>query len=249
MEGVGGRGKSPEVHFRRSLDERHRNHLYGRRRGHRLRPGRQRLVDDLLPRIAATVPDDGAPVDLKRLFNKAVTRFWLEIGFGAGEHLAAQAAAHPDVGIIGCEPFVNGVAALLARIEEGGLTNVRIRNDDARPLLAALPEAAFERVFVLFPDPWPKTRHLKRRFIGASTLDALARLMTDGAELRFASDDMDYVRWTLDHVWRHGAFAWTAHRPGDWRHRPPDATETRYEAKAGSSGATCVHLSFRRRPR
>jgi tRNA (guanine-N7-)-methyltransferase len=214
-----------------------------------LRPGRRRLLDTLLPRLRVGPLDDRTSIDLGLLFPALPRRLWLEVGFGAGEHLAAQAAAHPEIGIIGCEPFVNGVAALLSLVDRMGLANVRVFDDDARPLLAALPAAAIDRVFVLFPDPWPKRRHHKRRFIAPPTLDALARVMGDGAELRFASDDMDYVRWTLDHVCRHGAFAWTARRPGDWRGRPGDAVETRYEAKARAAGTTCVHLTFRRRPR
>ncbi len=202
-----------------------------------------------MPRLRVEASDDGALVDPVHLFGRSPNRIWLEIGFGAGEHLAAQAEAHPEVDFIGCEPFVNGIAALLSHIDAIGLTNVRIHDDDARPLLAALPEAAVERAFILFPDPWPKTRHHKRRIIAPPTLDALARVMADGAELRFASDHMDYVRWALDQFWRHGAFAWTARRPADWRRRPADAIETRYEAKARADGAACVHLIFRRRHR
>lgn len=247
--GEGRPGGSPEVGLRLLLSDHPRFHRYGRRRGHRLRPGRRRLIETLLPQLRVEPSEDGARLDLVRLFGRPPRRLWLEVGFGAGEHLAAQAEAHQDVDFIGCEPFVNGVATLLSRIDAAGLTNIRILDDDARPLLAALPEAAVDRVFILFPDPWPKTRHHKRRIIAPPTLEALARVMADGAELRFASDDMDYVRWTLDHICRHGAFAWTARRPADWRHRPADAVETRYEAKARAGGATCVYLIFRRRPR
>ncbi len=222
---------------------------YGRRLGHRLRPGRRRLLETLLPELRLEPPAAGGVLDLAAAFAPAIRDVWLEVGFGAGEHLAAQAAAHVDVGLIGCEPFVNGVAALLARIDAEGLSNVRIFDDDARLLLDAVPEASIGRVFVLFPDPWPKKRHHKRRFIAPGTLDSLARLMRDGAELRFASDHMDYVRWTLDHLTGHGAFSWTARGPEDWRRYPDGALATRYQAKARRRGVPCVYLNFRRRPR
>ena len=171
----------------------------------------------------------------------------MEIGFGAGEHLAEQAAAHPEVGFIGCEPFVNGVAALLALIERDSIPNIRIFDDDVRLLFDALPDACLGRVFALFGDPWPKKRHAKRRLLGPRVLDALARLMKNGAELRFASDDAGYVSWTLEQVLRHPAFTWPARRPADWRQPPADWVQTRYEAKALAAGRPCFYLSFRRR--
>ncbi|MEQ8667186.1 MAG: tRNA (guanosine(46)-N7)-methyltransferase TrmB [Rhodospirillales bacterium] len=220
--------------------------FYGRRTGKPLRPGRQRLMDERLPALRI---DPAAAASLDDFFAGAVSALWLEIGFGGGEHLAHMAATHPDIGIIGCEPFVNGVASLLSHIDERGLGNVRIFDDDARDLLAALPDGAFERVFLLYPDPWPKTRHHRRRFVNRANLDELARLLADGGMFRFASDHMDYVRWTLDHVGLHPEFEWTAEAPADWRTRPDDAIETRYEAKAKRQGATCVYLNFRRVPR
>ena len=219
--------------------------FYGRRAGKPLRPGRQRLVDELLPELRV---DPAALTTLDALFGVPKRAYWLEIGFGGGEHLAHMAATHPDVGIIGCEPFVNGVASLLSHIEARRLTNVRIYDDDARDLLPALPGGAFERIFLLYPDPWPKTRHHRRRFVNADNLRALAGLLADGGEFRFASDHMNYVRWTLDHVGRCDDFAWTAEGPADWRTRPADAIETRYEAKAKRQGATCVYLSYTRKP-
>ena len=203
----------------------------------------------MLPRLRLALPDDGALITLDAGFPPPVGDVWLEIGFGAGEHLAAQAAAHADVAMIGCEPYVGGVAALLARVEAQGLTNVRIFDDDARLLMDRLPEASIGRVFLLFPDPWPKTRHHKRRFIAAANLDSLARLMRDGAELRFASDHMGYVRWVLERVSGHAAFRWTARQPADWRRPPEDAYPTRYEAKARARGTPSVYLNFRRRAR
>jgi tRNA (guanine-N7-)-methyltransferase len=236
---------------------RRRRVLYGRRTGHRLRPHAQGLLDTLLPHLR--VPLDGAdpldpdsapaPLDPRGLFAPPPRALWLEVGFGGGEHLAAQAEANPDVGIIGCEPFVNGVAKLLIEVEARNLANVRIHTDDARPLIEALPEASLERAFVLFPDPWPKARHHKRRFIQTATLDALARALVDGGELRVATDIMDYARWTLAHAALHSAYEWLARRPADWRVPPADWKPTRYEAKARAAGRPPVYLRFRRLPR
>lgn len=225
--------------------------FYGRRKGHPLRARAEQLVRDLLPRLA--VPDPGTDpvpgdIDPGSLFGTPPTQVWLEIGFGKGEHLAGQAAANPDVGIIGCEPFINGVAGLLVEVEDHGLANVRIHADDARPLLSALPDASIDRLFLLFADPWPKTRHHKRRFVQRENLDVLARVLKPGAEFRFATDHMGYCRWALAHVMDHPAFEWLAEGPGDWRARPDDWRETRYEKKALARGKRCVYLRFRRRP-
>ena len=221
---------------------------YGRRRGHKLGKGRQYLLDTLLPRLRLLPPEDGF-LNLYSVFPKPPEDIWLEVGFGGGEHFAAQARAYPGIGFIGCEPYVNGVAALLARVEGEGISNIRIYDDDARLLFERLPDACFGRVFILFSDPWPKKRHRRRRFIGAETLGDLARLMKDGAEVRFASDDEDYVAWTLEHFIRHSCFAWTARRPRDWRRRPHNGFETRYEIKALARGASCFYLCFIRRSR
>ncbi len=183
------------------------------------------------------------------MFDGPVDDVWLEIGFGGGEHLAAQAQAHPTVGVLGCEPFLNGVGRLLSLIDRDGFRNVRIHPDDARDLIDALPDASVGRVFVLFADPWPKRRHHRRRFIGPGTLPALARIMKDGAELRLASDQMPLIRWMLYHLTGHEAFEWLAREPGHWRVRPEDWPQTRYEAKALARGETCVYLTFRRRDR
>ena len=156
---------------------------------------------------------------------------WLEIGFGAGEHLHWQALHNPRVGVIGAEPFVNGVAKLLSKMENEPAPNIRIHMDDARDIIAALPDASLGRVFILFPDPWPKTRHHKRRFLQTETLDHLARVMKRGAELRFGSDDAPLVEYTLERLMAHPSFSWTATRPEDWRSRPSDWPQTRYEAK------------------
>ncbi len=233
--------------------------LYGRRRGRRLRPRRQALVSDLLPRLALSLPADGAAdFDPLTVFTAPVPglpdpphphEVRIEVGFGAGEHLAAQARNHPEIGFIGCEPYINGVAALLGEIERLGLGNIRIFMDDARKLIDALAGNSIARVDLLFPDPWPKKRHHKRRFICPETLDQLARIIRDGGELRFASDDCGLVRWTLEAVLDHGDFIWLANRPCDWRRRPADSIATRYEAKANEAGRTCVFLRFARLPR
>lgn len=177
------------------------------------------------------------------------TRVWLEIGFGGGEHLAAQAQRHPDIGFIGCEPFINGVAKLLAAVRDDDLKNVRICDDDARPLLDAMDENSIERAFILFSDPWPKKRHNKRRFINPENLDRLARVLKDGAELCFASDHMDFVAWSLERLRAHPSFVWTALTAADWRLPPEDWIATRYEEKARARGEKPAYLLFTRLPR
>lgn len=205
---------------------------------------------ELLPRLAISLPpDDERVIDPFRLFERPPDEVWLEIGFGGGEHLAEQARAHPRVGMIGCEVFVNGIASLLGHVDRLKLENVRIFPDDARLLLDRLPEGSIGRAFLLFPDPWPKTRHQRRRFISRDNLDRLARLLADGAELRVATDDPGYVRWTLEQVLPHPAFRWLARRPGDWRERPADWPPTRYEQKALREGRRPVYFRFLRLPR
>jgi tRNA (guanine-N7-)-methyltransferase len=216
--------------------------IYGRRKGHRLRPGRQRLLDERLPDIALQVPESGR-IDPASLF-PGRSRLWLEIGFGGGEHLAAQAAAHPDVGVIGCEPYLTGVARLLSMA--GTLDNVRVVVDDARLLLAALPSGSLERIFILFPDPWPKARHHKRRIVNPLTAAEFARLLVPGGELRLATDDMSYVRAMLVSLLPRPELDWLAAGPSDWRERPADWPPTRYEEKAKAAGKACVYLRFAR---
>jgi tRNA (guanine-N7-)-methyltransferase len=220
--------------------------FYGRRKGRPLRKGQQQLIDTLLPRLAIALPDRGK-VDPNSLFPHNPAQVWLEIGFGGGEHLAEQARANRAVGLIGCEVFLNGIATVLAQVSTGGLDNVRLYPEDARDLLDALPEASLDRVFLLFPDPWPKRRHADRRFIQAANLDRIASLMKPGAEFRVASDDPTYIGWALAHLIRHPAFAWTARGPADWRARTPDWPGTRYESKALREGRQPVFLRFTRR--
>lgn len=223
--------------------------VYGRRKGKPLKPQRQGLLDTLLPTLTIAAPPEGATIDPFTLFDPRPCEVWLEVGFGGGEHLAAQAAANPDVGLIGCDVFLNGVASLVRHVNDRCLTNVRIWPDDARALLPRLPDGALARLFVLFPDPWPKARHAKRRFIGPAALDGLARVLADGGELRVASDHPAYVAWALAHLTAHPAFAWQVTGPDSWRQRPADQIETRYEAKARAQGRTPVFLTFLRRAR
>jgi tRNA (guanine-N7-)-methyltransferase len=220
---------------------RRRSELYGRRLGRPLSVSQQNLVETLLPRIGLP---DGA-IDPHSLFPNA-RAFALEVGFGGGEHLAAQASAHPDHGYIGCEPFLNGVAKLLTQIEQAKLANVRLYPDDARDVLPRLPTQSLCAVYVLFPDPWPKLRHHKRRFIQTATLDELARVLKSGGDVRVATDHGDYARWTLQHLMADRRFRWTAECAADWRVRPGDWPPTRYEQKALKAGRACVYLRFLR---
>jgi tRNA (guanine-N7-)-methyltransferase len=212
-----------------------------------LRAGRRGLIDELLPRLAVGLPACGN-VDPARLFAPPPQAIWLEIGFGAGEHLAGQAEARPEIGFIGCEVFENGIARLLGEIERRRLANIRLFADDARLLIESLPAAAVGRVFILFPDPWPKARHQKRRIVSREVLDGLARIMEDAAELRLATDDPGYFSSMLEQVTGHPAFEWLARGPAGWRRRPPDWPPTRYEEKARAAGRTPFFLRARRRP-
>lgn len=223
------------------------NQLYGRRKGPRLRAHQAGLVDNLLPKLRVD-PGNAKTTQPGELFAAGICKVWLEVGFGGGEHLAWQASNNPDIGMLGCEPFINGIAKLLTAIENDGLANIRIFDGDARELLPGLDDGVIERVFVLFPDPWPKRRHHKRRFINQDTLSELHRVMKPGSQLRIASDINDYIRWTLFAIRRHGGFEWLAETAGDWRERPCDWPPTRYEAKAVREGRTPCYLKFRRLP-
>lgn len=183
---------------------------------------------------------------ISEVFAPAAGKVWLEIGFGGGEHLIWQATRNPDVGLIGCEPFEDGVVKVLSAVDTEGLANVRIHADDGRPLLRLLPEAGVDRAFVLFPDPWPKKRHRKRRLVSSETVAALARILRAGGELRIATDIGEYACAILRAVLGHGGFGWTATGPDDWRSRPRDWPPTRYEAKALREGRRCYYFCFRR---
>ena len=223
--------------------------FYGRRQGRRLRPRLKALLGELLPRFAIALPAEGGALDPAQLFDDPRAGYALEIGFGGGEHLAWQAERRPGTGFLGVEFFINGVAGLLRRIQERGLGNIRIHHGDGRDILDALPERSLDRVFILFPDPWPKKRHHKRRIIQDQTLARLATVMKDGVELRLATDDMGYLRWMLERLLGNPDFEWLARGPGDWRERPEDWPPTRYECKAIDQGRRPVYLRFRRRPR
>ncbi len=231
---------------------RQRRNLHGRRQGRPLRPAQRRLIEETLPALAIDLPCQAGGLDPAALFDDSVEEIWLEVGFGGGEHLAWQAArvsqTQRPVGLLGAEFFVNGIASLLRHIAATPAERcVRIFRGDVRDLLEALSPDCLDRVFVLFPDPWPKLRHHKRRIIQSQTLDRLAVLMRPGAELRVATDDPTYLRWILEQLLRHPAFDWTARGPQDWRRRPDDWPPTRYEQKALAAGRRPAYLVFSRR--
>ncbi len=260
---------------------RQRGALYGRRKGPKLSAHQAALFESLLPKLKLDLRSGSDP---KNYFDEPVDDIWLEIGFGAGEHLLWQAQQHANVGLIGAEPYQAGTAKLLSKLDSlfagtGGegwgegvfppdrscqverpprpnplprnrgrgnyIANLRIHEGDAHDIIEALPDGSLTRVFLLFPDPWPKTRHHKRRFIQMGMLDQLARVMKSGAEFRFASDDPGYAAWTLERILLHPGFEWMAARSDDWRARPPDWPPTRYEQKA--LHGVPVFLRFRRR--
>ena len=200
---------------------------FGRIRSRPIKPRQADLLDTLLPRLAL---DLASPLDLGALKPDAV-EVWLEIGFGGGEHLAAQAARRGDVLLLGAEPFLNGAASALRHVNDQGLANVRLHVGDARDLLEALPEAALDRAFILFPDPWPKARHHKRRLVQPAFVDELARVLKPGGRLRFATDWADYADWALARFLAAPALTWTAETADDWRTPPADHATTRYEQK------------------
>jgi tRNA (guanine-N7-)-methyltransferase len=224
--------------------------FYGRRHGKTLRKGQKELLETRLAELApqgvgwAENPDRN-PIDPKALFADA-REMWLEIGFGGGEHMLHLAASHPDIGIIGCEAYINGVAMLLSGIERAGVSNMAIHPGDARDLMEVLPDTSISRVFLLYPDPWPKKRHHKRRFVNPSNLDQLARIMAPGAVLHLATDIGDYVRHALELLMRDGRFSWLAENPVDWRESWPEWPSTRYESKALREGRSPCYLTFRR---
>ncbi len=226
-------------------DSRRHGAFFGRRKGKPLRTHQADLMDSLLPHLALdlSIP---APQDLTTLFSGNVDDVRLEIGFGGAEHLIAGALAHPCSGFIGVEPFVNGMAKALAQIEQHNLQNIRLHHGDAADLLSWLPAGALARIDMLYPDPWPKRRHWKRRFIQRESIAAIARALAGGGEFRFASDWAHYATWTLRRVLQSPDFLWTAERADDWRKPWQDFTRTRYEAKAIREGRVPCYLRFRR---
>ncbi|WP_299968164.1 tRNA (guanine(46)-N(7))-methyltransferase TrmB [uncultured Roseobacter sp.] len=231
-----------------SQKDRPRRNFYGRLKGKTLKASqRTYLAEDLAHLSPGPVSweenPERVPLDLAvRFGGKPV---WLEIGFGGGEHLVHQAAGNPDTAIIGAEPYINGVAMLLGKIRRAAVSNLAVHPGDARDLFDVLPGASIDRAFLLYPDPWPKTRHHRRRFVTAEHLEPLARVLRPGAIFRVATDIEDYVRQTLEEVPRHG-FEWLAERPGDWRVPWEDWIPTRYEQKALREGRTPHYLTFRR---
>lgn len=226
------------------MDDHRPLRTFGRIKARTLKPRQAGLMESLLPHLA--LPDEGQ-IDVDALFSPAhgaagggderdtsLARggvVVLEIGFGGGEHLVAQATAHPNTRFIGVEPFINGVASCLRNVEEVNAQNIRLHQGDARDVVARLPDASLDRVYILFPDPWPKARHHKRRLIQAGFLNELARVMKPGAELRFATDWANYASWTLEQVTHHPRFAWLAESAADWRSAWPGHVQTRYERK------------------
>ena len=232
---------------RKNDPEREQNRaFFGRRKGHKLRPNQQRLIDTLLPRLAID-PTQPAPAALKALFPVPVGDVQLEIGFGGGEYLTAQAQGEPDKGFIGVEPFVNGMAKALAAIESKDLRNIRLHFDDAADLIGWLPQHSLARIDLIHPDPWPKRRHWKRRFVQDDMVARLARILRPGGEFRFVTDIADYAAWTLQRLLRSPAFDWTAECADDWRKPWPGFLQTRYNVKAERQDRAACFLIFRRR--
>lgn len=235
--------------------------FHGRRHGKKLRSSRINLLTSLLPKIAIVKENLKETIDLNNLFDFIPKQIWLEVGFGGGEHTASQALNNPEVGIIASEVFLNGIASLLAHLsgnhDDGNLiknspchlaenshNNVRIFADDIRILFPFLPDGCFDKIFVLFPDPWPKKRHEERRFIGNGNLPEIIRLLKPNGELRIASDDMNYIRWSLKHLYNNPNFAWLANHHLDWKTPPADWVQTRYEKKALDKGLKPIYLRF-----
>jgi tRNA (guanine-N7-)-methyltransferase len=219
--------------------------FFGRRKGHKLRARQADLIAHLLPRLALDITGP-SPADLSDLFDKPVDTIRLEIGFGGGEHLTAEARSFPNIGFIGCEPYVNGMAKILTLIEVGDVDNIRLFAGDAAELLAWLPPRSLTRIDLIHPDPWPKRRHWKRRFVQDAMIGAMARALKSGGEFRFVSDIDDYCAWTLAHFARASDFVWTAERASDWREPWPDYTMTRYGRKAEREGRVATYLIFRK---
>ena len=217
--------------------------FFGRKKGKQLTNTRGGLLDRLLPHLRVPLSNHLTPADL---FPEPVTSFALEIGFGGGEHLLHQARLNPQTGFIGCEPFINGMAKMLAAIEHENIKNIRVFDSDAVDLLKALAPAVLDQIFILYPDPWPKRRQNKRRFVSDLTVTLMAKALKPGGELRFATDIDHYAGWTLAHLFRARDFLWTAESPDEWRLPWVNWIETRYEAKARREGRLSSYLTFKR---
>jgi tRNA (guanine-N7-)-methyltransferase len=219
--------------------------FYGRRKGHKLRRGQASLIETVLPKYALDLTRP-APADLRLLFQFPLDEVRLEIGFGGGEHLIHEATSHARTGHLGCEAYVNGMAKALAAIEAAGLRSIRLHHGDALALLDWLPPRSLSRIDLLYPDPWPKKRHWKRRFVSGEMIGRIARVLRPEGVLRFATDWPGYAEWTLQHFLPAPDFAWTAERADDWRKPWAGFPGTRYEKKAHAQGAKPVYLEFRR---
>ena len=222
-----------------------RGSFFGRRKGHKLRAHQADLIEHLLPHLALDIQTPFPP-DLSGLFDPPLAETRLEIGFGGGEHLLAEARAHSATGFVGCEPYVNGMAKILTQIEAHNVGNIRLFAGDAADLLAWLPPRSLSRIDLIHPDPWPKRRHWKRRFVQDATIAAMARVLQRDGEFRFVSDIDDYCAWTLAHLLRSRDFTWTAERASDWRLPWPTYTMTRYGQKAAREGRVAAYLRFRK---
>tara|TARA_B100001142_G_C14165096_1_gene589977 strand:+ start:5 stop:688 length:684 start_codon:yes stop_codon:yes gene_type:complete len=222
-----------------------RSNFYGRRRTHKLRDARRAAFNRVMPAIKLNTEALDANLDPAKLFESPVKSVWLEVGFGSSEHLFNQSLANPEVGFIGCEPFVNGVAKLCQKIDTENNTNIRIFMDDARLLFSALNMQSVNRLFILFPDPWPKKRHYKRRIINSETIPLMHKFLVQGGELRIASDEPSYIHWILMHMSQEQGFIWSAKSREDWRNRKEDWPQTRYEKKALQAGRTPIFLTYK----
>jgi tRNA (guanine-N7-)-methyltransferase len=219
--------------------------FFGRRKGHKLRSHQADLIEHLLPHLALDIGTP-APANLSDLFDDGIEDIRLEIGFGGGEHLIAEARAFPNIGFIGCEPYVNGMAKILTQIETANVRNIRLYAGDAAELVAWAPPRSMARIDLIHPDPWPKRRHWKRRFVQDATVKAMARILKPQGEFRFVSDIDDYCAWTLAHLLRSPDFLWLAERASDWHLPWAGYTITRYGRKAEREGRKAAHLRFRR---
>ena len=219
--------------------------FFGRRKGHKLRIHQADLIEHLLPRLSLDIGSPSPP-DLADLFDPPADHVRLEIGFGGGEHLVAEARAFPNAGFIGCEPYINGMAKILTQIEAHNIGNIRLFAGDAAELLAWAPRHSLARIDLIHPDPWPKRRHWKRRFVQDANVAAMARVLKTDGEFYFVSDIADYCAWTLAHLLRSPEFVWTAERADDWRLPSTGYTMTRYGRKAEREGRPATYLRFRK---
>jgi tRNA (guanine-N7-)-methyltransferase len=245
MTAPGGDNSKRDAGSRDQNAERRHGSFFGRRKGHKLRAHQADLIEHLLPRLALDIAS-AAPARPGDMFDPAASEVRLEIGFGGGEHLVAEACAHADHGFIGCEPYVNGMAKILTQIEAHNIGNIRLFAGDAAELLGWLPAQSLARIDLIHPDPWPKRRHWKRRFVQDQTVAAMARVLKPQGEFRFVSDIDDYSAWTLWHLSRSNDFVWMAERSADWLDPWDGYTMTRYGRKAEREGRKATYLRFRR---